>query len=128
MHIDLIAGARPNFIKIAPIIDAIQKAQKLGKNIPFRLIHTGQHYDKKMSGDFFDQLGIPEPDINLECGGCSHAEQTSNIMLGFEKELLANPADMVLVVGDVTSTMACAIVAQKLHVKVAHVEGGNSFG
>ena len=128
MHIDLIAGARPNFIKIAPIIDAIQKAQKLGKNIPFSLIHTGQHYDKKMSGDFFDQLGIPEPHINLECGGGSHAEQTSNIMLRFEKELLANPADMVLVVGDVTSTMACAIVAQKLHVKVAHVEGGIRSG
>ncbi len=124
MHIDLIAGARPNFIKIAPIIDAIKNAQKKSKNISFRLIHTGQHYDKKMSGDFFDQLGIPEPDVNLECGGGSHAEQTSNIMLRFEKELLANPADMVLVVGDVTSTMACAIVAQKLHVKVAHVEGG----
>lgn len=124
MHIDLIAGARPNFMKIAPIIDAIKKAQKMGKNISYRLIHTGQHYDKKMSGDFFEQLGIPEPDINLDCGGGSQAEQTSNIMIRFEKELKANPADLVLVVGDVTSTMACAIVAQKLQVKVAHVEGG----
>lgn len=124
MKITIIAGARPNFIKIAPIIHAIQKAQHEKKNIEYRLVHTGQHYDKSMSGDFFEQLEIPEPDVNLECGGGSQAEQTGKIMLGFEQELLKNPTNLVLVVGDVTSTMACAIVAQKLLTKVAHVEGG----
>lgn len=124
IRIALIAGARPNFMKIAPIIHAIQSAQTKGEDIHFRLIHTGQHYDKNMSGDFFDQLNIPEPNTNLESGGGTQAEQTANIMVRFEQELLANPADIVLVVGDVTSTMACAIVAQKLHTKVAHVEGG----
>src|SRR5690606_2735409 len=95
-----------------------------GKDIAYRLIHTGQHYDKKMSGDFFEQLEIPEPHANLESGGGTQAEQTANIMVRFEKELLENPTDLVLVVGDVTSTMACAITAQKLHTKVAHVEAG----
>lgn len=122
--ITLIAGARPNFMKIAPIIHAIQQAQHEGEKIDYRLVHTGQHYDKKMSGDFFEQLNIPEPDVNLESGGGTQAEQTANIMVRFEQELLANPTDLVLVVGDVTSTMACAIVAQKLQTKVAHVEGG----
>ena len=122
--ITIIAGARPNFMKIAPIIHAIQNAAKEGFNINYRLVHTGQHYDKNMSGSFFEQLEIPEPDVNLECSGGSQAEQTATIMIAFEKELLANPADLVLVVGDVTSTMACALVAQKLHTKVAHVEGG----
>lgn len=124
MKITLIAGARPNFMKIAPIIHAIKAAQNNGKNIKYRLIHTGQHYDKKMSGDFFEQLEIPEPDTNLECGSGTQAEQTANIMVRFEKELTENPSDLVLVVGDVTSTMACAITSQKLHTKVAHVEGG----
>lgn len=124
MKITLIAGARPNFMKVAPIIHAIKKAKNNGSKISYRLVHTGQHYDKKMSGDFFEQLEIPAPDTNLECGGGSQAQQTANIMVRFEKELLENPSDLVLVVGDVTSTMACAIVAQKLHVKVAHVEGG----
>lgn len=123
-NITLIAGARPNFMKIAPIIHAIHKAQQEGKDIAYRLIHTGQHYDKKMSGDFFEQLEIPEPHANLESGGGTQAEQTANIMVRFEKELLENPTDLVLVVGDVTSTMACAITAQKLHTKVAHVEAG----
>ncbi len=123
--ITLIAGARPNFMKIAPIIHAIIDAkQNNGVQIDYRLIHTGQHYDKKMSGDFFTELEIPEPHANLESGGGSQAEQTANIMVRFEKELLENPTDLVLVVGDVTSTMACAIVAQKLHTKVAHVEAG----
>jgi UDP-N-acetylglucosamine 2-epimerase (non-hydrolysing) len=122
--ITLIAGARPNFMKIAPIIHAIKAAQLNGEEISYRLVHTGQHYDKKMSGDFFEQLDIPTPDMNLGAGGGSQSEQTASIMIGFEKELLANPADLVIVVGDVTSTMACAIVAQKLHTKVAHVEGG----
>ncbi len=118
------AGARPNFMKIAPIIHAIKKAQGKGKEISYRLVHTGQHYDNKMSGNFFEQLEIPEPDANLEAGGGTQAEQTANIMVRFEKDLLENPVDLVLVVGDVTSTMACAITAQKLHTKVAHVEGG----
>lgn len=124
LKITLIAGARPNFMKIAPIIHAIIKVNGNGRSIAYRLVHTGQHYDKKMSGDFFEQLDIPEPDCNLEAGGGSQAEQTANIMVRFERELLANPTDLVLVVGDVTSTMACAITAQKLHIKVAHVEGG----
>lgn len=124
MLIDIIAGARPNFMKIAPIIHAIQQAKNNGENIDFRLIHTGQHFDKKMSGDFFDQLNIPEPHANLEAGGGTQAEQTAAIMIRFEQELLANPTDLVLVVGDVTSTMACAITAQKLKVPVAHVEAG----
>ena len=122
--ITLVAGARPNFMKIAPIIHAIHKSNSEGKAIDYRLVHTGQHYDKKMSGDFFEQLEIPKPHSNLESGGGTQAEQTANIMVRFEKELLENPTDLVLVVGDVTSTMACAITAQKLHTKVAHVEGG----
>ena len=124
MKIDLIAGARPNFMKIAPIIDAIKKAQKKGENISFRLIHTGQHYDKNMSGSFFEQLGIPTPDVNLGAGGGTQAQQTASIMVGYEELLMKETTDLCLVVGDVTSTMACAIVAQKLHVKVAHVEAG----
>ncbi len=123
-NITLIAGARPNFMKIAPIIHAVQKAQQEGRPISYRLVHTGQHYDQKMSGDFFEQLEIPLPDANLESGGGSQAEQTANIMVRFEKDLMENPTDVVLVVGDVTSTMACSIVAQKLHTKVAHVEAG----
>ena len=124
MKITIIAGARPNFMKIAPIINAIEYKKSEGKNIQYRLIHTGQHYDKKLSQTFFDELNIPKPDINLEVGSGSQAEQTAAIMVAFEKELLNNPANLVLVVGDVTSTMACAIVAKKLQTKVAHVEGG----
>ena len=128
MKIDLIAGARPNFMKIAPIINAIKKAQQKGKNISFRLIHTGQHYDRNMSGSFFEQLGIPEPDVNLGAGGGTQAEQTAAIMIGYEKLLMEAKSDLCLVVGDVTSTMACAITAQKMHIKVAHVEGGIRSG
>lgn len=123
-NITIIAGARPNFVKIAPIIKAIAAAQSNGAAIDYRLVHTGQHYDQKMSGDFFEQLEIPAPHANLAAGSGSQAAQTASIMLRFEEELLAHPTDLVLVVGDVTSTMACAIVAQKLHTKVAHVEGG----
>lgn len=121
--ITLIAGARPNFIKIAPIIHALQKVDP-SKGISYRLIHTGQHFDEKMSHTFFKQLNIPEPEVNLNCGGGTQSEQTAAIMIAFEKELIANPADLVLVVGDVTSTMACSIVAKKLNIKVAHVEAG----
>lgn len=128
MNITLIAGARPNFMKIAPMIRAIKAAQAEGKDMQYRLVHTGQHYDKKMSGDFFEQLGIPEPDTNLECGGGTQAEQTAAIMIKFEQELMANRPDLVLVVGDVTSTMACTITAKKLCVDVAHVEAGIRSG
>lgn len=124
MNITIIAGARPNFMKIAPIIHVIEKAQGKGSEIYYRLIHTGQHYDHTMSGSFFEELNIPEPDANLGAGGGTQAEQTAAIMVAFEKELMANPADLVLVVGDVTSTMACSIVAKKLNTKVAHVEAG----
>ncbi|WP_299519954.1 non-hydrolyzing UDP-N-acetylglucosamine 2-epimerase [Winogradskyella sp.] len=122
--ITIVAGARPNFMKIAPIIHAIEEVKENGQNLDYRLVHTGQHYDKNMSDSFFEQLDIPKPHINLECSGGSHAEQTAAILINFEKELMANPTDLVLVVGDVTSTMACALVAQKLHTKVAHVEAG----
>jgi len=129
MKIDLIAGARPNFMKIAPIIEAVEKAKTEGKNISYRLVHTGQHYDKKMSGNFFDELGIPEPDINLESGSGTQAEQTSTIMVRYEKVLMESRPDLVMVVGDVTSTMACSIAAKKLsNIKVAHVEGGIRSG
>ena len=127
MNITLIAGARPNFMKIAPLIKAIEQfnEQKVesGK-IAYRLVHTGQHYDKNMSDTFFEELGIPAPDTNLGCGGGTQAEQTAAIMVAFEKELMAHPADIVLVVGDVTSTMACSIVAKKLNTRVCHVEAG----
>lgn len=124
MLITLIAGARPNFMKIAPLIKAIQAAEAADKDIAYRLVHTGQHYDKNMSDTFFEELGIPMPDVNLGCGGGTQAEQTANIMVAFERDLMANPTDLVLVVGDVTSTMACSIVAKKLNTKVCHVEAG----
>ena len=128
MKITIIAGARPNFIKIAPIIKAIQKKQNEINNITFRLIHTGQHYDKNLSETFFNELNIPMPSVNLEVKSGSQAEQTGAIMIAFEKELQQFFADLVLVVGDVNSTMACAIVAKKMNVKVAHVEAGIRSG
>lgn len=133
MRITIIAGARPNFMKVAPIIKAINAFNRLEdervrgleeKRISYRLVHTGQHYDKNMSDTFFEELGIPAPDVNLGCGGGTQAEQTAAIMVAFEKELTAHPADIVMVVGDVTSTMACSIVAKKLNTKVCHVEAG----
>ncbi|MFU8862011.1 MAG: non-hydrolyzing UDP-N-acetylglucosamine 2-epimerase [Cyclonatronaceae bacterium] len=124
MLIDIIAGARPNFMKIAPIIEQIEQAAEQGADIEYRLIHTGQHYDKKMSGDFFEQLGIPEPHINLEVGSGTQAEQTAGIMVRYEKVLTERKPDVCLVVGDVTSTMACSIVAKKMLVDVVHVEAG----
>lgn len=124
MKVTLIAGARPNFMKIAPIIHAIHDTQIKGCDIDYRLVHTGQHYDQKMSDTFFSELNIPHPDANLGAGGGTQSEQTAAIMVAFEKELVAYPADLVLVVGDVTSTMACSIVAKKLNTKVAHVEAG----
>jgi UDP-N-acetylglucosamine 2-epimerase (non-hydrolysing) len=124
MLIDIIARARPNFMKIAPIIHAIQQAQKTETKLKYRLIHTGEHYDKKMSGDFFEQLNIPHPDVNLESGSGTQSEQTAKIMVRYEALLLEKSCDLTLVVGDVTSTMACAIAAKKLNIKVAHVEAG----
>jgi UDP-N-acetylglucosamine 2-epimerase (non-hydrolysing) len=129
MLIDIIAGARPNFIKIAPIIEAIENKRKEGLDMKYRLVHTGQHYDKKMSGDFFDQLNIPAPDHNLEAGSGTQAEQTGKIMVGYERLLIQQPCDLCIVVGDVTSTMACSIAAKKVNnIKVAHVEGGIRSG
>jgi UDP-N-acetylglucosamine 2-epimerase (non-hydrolysing) len=126
--LDIIVGARPNFMKVAPIIRAIDTLHKKGSRLRYRLVHTGQHYDKSMSASFFEQLGIPEPDVNLGVGSGTQAEQTAAIMIRYEKLLLEKPGDMCLVVGDVTSTMACAIVAQKLGIAVAHVEGGIRSG
>jgi UDP-N-acetylglucosamine 2-epimerase (non-hydrolysing) len=124
MKITLIAGARPNFMKIAPIIKAIEKARISGHSIEYRLVHTGQHYDDRLSSVFFEELEIPPANSNLGAGSGTQAEQTAKIMIEFEKELMANPCDLVMVVGDVNSTLACTIVAKKLNTKVAHVEGG----
>ena len=133
MHITLIAGARPNFMKIAALVHAIERFNELtnervselgNKRVEYSLVHTGQHYDKNMSDTFFEELGIPAPDVNLGCGGGTQAEQTAAIMIAFEKYLMEHPTDVVLVVGDVTSTMACSIVAKKLNTKVCHVEAG----
>jgi UDP-N-acetylglucosamine 2-epimerase (non-hydrolysing) len=126
--IDIIAGARPNFMKIAPIIAALKQRAERGGSLRYRLIHTGQHYDARMSGDFFTQLGIPEPDVNLEVGSGTQGEQTAAIMVRYERLLLESPPSLCLVVGDVTSTMACAIAAQKLRIRVAHVEAGIRSG
>lgn len=128
LKILLVAGARPNFMKIAPVIHAIESINSNGSNgstrIDYRLIHTGQHYDEKMSGVFFRELDMPEPDENLEVGSGTHAEQTARIMLSFEPVCLREKPDWVVVVGDVNSTMACAVVAAKLGIPVAHIEAG----
>lgn len=124
--IDIIAGARPNFMKIAPIIRALELYAR--DSLEYRLIHTGQHYDARMSGDFFSQLAIPHPHLNLEVGSGTQAEQTAGIMVRYEKVVREKASDLCIVVGDVTSTMACAIVAQKMGVRVAHVEAGIRSG
>lgn len=128
IKIDLIVGARPNFMKIAPIIHAIHKANIPYKLIEYRLIHTGQHYDANMSETFFKELEIPMPHFNLNIGSGTQAEQTAGIMVGYEKLIISEKPDLCLVVGDVTSTMACAITARKMLVPVAHVEGGIRSG
>ena len=120
MIVHLICAARPNFMKIAPLYHALRK-EAWAK--PF-IVHTGQHYDLNMSDAFFEDLGIPQPDINLEVGSGSHAEQTARVMLAFEPVCVREKPDWVIVVGDVNSTMACALVASKLGIKVAHVEAG----
>lgn len=147
LKILIVAGARPNFMKVAPIIKAAQKwntglcvselqstngqshsstvaPTTVHRPLEVKLVHTGQHYDAKMSDIFFQELGIPAPDINLEVGSGSHAQQTANIMLRFEPVLLQEKPDWVIVVGDVNSTVACTLVAAKLGIKVAHVEAG----
>ena len=128
INVDLIVGARPNFMKIATIIHAIEKANNPEQLIKYRLIHTGQHYDANMSETFFKQLQIPKPHFNLNIGSGTQAEQTAGIMIGYEKLLTVDKSDLCIVVGDVTSTMACAISARKLHVLVAHVESGIRSG
>jgi UDP-N-acetylglucosamine 2-epimerase (non-hydrolysing) len=128
MLIDIIAGARPNFMKVSTIIRALKHQQDNGGQLRYRLVHTGQHYDSRLSGTFFEQLGIPLPDVNLEVGSGTQAEQTAAIMVRYEKLLMEKPSRLCLVVGDVTSTMACAIAAQKLQIPVAHVEAGIRSG
>lgn len=125
----LVAGARPNFMKIAPLIRAIRRYNSNQsyddkRTIIPLIVHTGQHYDKSMSEFFFDDLNIPKPHINLGIGSGSHGEQTGKIMIAFEKAVLEHKPDLVIVVGDVNSTIACALVAAKVHIPVAHVEAG----
>lgn len=121
MKVINVVGARPNFMKMAPIIEAMNRYPEQFEHL---LVHTGQHYDERMSRSFFIDLGMPKPDIDLEVGSGSHAEQTARIMVEFEKVCLRETPDLVIVVGDVNSTMACAITAKKLGIRVAHVEAG----
>lgn len=117
----IVAGARPNFMKVAPILDAFRSARSEHSLI---LVHTGQHYDASMSGDFFRDLGLPQPDVELCVGSGSHAEQTAKVMIAFERFCLEHKPQWVIVVGDVNSTVACALAAKKLGIGVAHVEAG----
>jgi UDP-N-acetylglucosamine 2-epimerase (non-hydrolysing) len=121
MKIDLIVGARPNYMKAAPIYRALNKYPE---KFNVRLVHTGQHYDEKMSHIFFRELELPQPDVYLGVGSGRHGEQTGKIMIEYEKSIIDNLPDLVLVAGDVNSTMACSLVAAKLYVKVGHIEGG----
>lgn len=121
MKILNVVGARPNFMKMAPIIEAMSRCPEKMEHL---LVHTGQHYDEKMSKAFFEDLGMPKPDINLEVGSGSHAVQSGRIMMAFEPVCLQEKPDIVIVVGDVNSTMACTITAKKLGIRVAHVEAG----
>ncbi len=114
-----VVGARPNFVKMAPIIHEVNR-----RGIQQLFVHTGQHYDKRMSAIFFDELGMPKPDIYLGVGSATHAEQTARVMLAFEQVLLEHKPQLVVVAGDVNSTLACALTASKLNIPVAHVESG----
>jgi UDP-N-acetylglucosamine 2-epimerase (non-hydrolysing) len=122
--IHLIAGARPNFMKLAPLVRALQADGRLA----WRLVHTGQHHDHAMSGVFFDELGLPPPDISLDCHGGSHAQLTARILQAYEPVVMADRPAACVVVGDVDSTLACALTARKLGVRVAHVEAGLRSG
>lgn len=119
MHIAHVVGARPNFVKLAPVYSALA-----ARGVRQTLVHTGQHYDTNMSDVFFAELGMPEPEVNLGVGSGSHAQQTAPIMTGFEQVVVKTEPDLVLVYGDVNSTMAATLVAAKLHIGVAHVEAG----
>ena len=127
MILDLICGARPNFMKIAPIIQEIDRNKKY-KRIDYRIIHTGQHYDYLMSKKFFDDLKLPRPKFNLNVGSGSHSEQTAKIMIGYEKIILKKPPDLCIVVGDVNSTLACSVVCKKYNIQLAHIEAGLRSG
>jgi len=124
MKILLIAGARPNFMKIIPLIWEMNKRKEIQKQIQYKFIHTGQHYDNQMSDVFLEDLELPAPDINLNIGSASHAVQTAKIMVEFEKICLYEKPDLIVVVGDVNSTLACSLVGTKLGIKIAHVEAG----
>jgi len=133
MKIVTVAGARPNFMKIAPFIKAIKDHNEHSRPgspefIQHLLVHTGQHYDVRMSESFFSDLNIPDPDINLEIGSGSHAEQVGNTMIAFEKVLLEHKPDWVVVVGDVNATLSCAVIAKRHQVKVCHIEAGLRSG
>src|ERR1700676_4279875 len=120
MHVLHVVGARPNFMKAAPVIRALNERQQVHQS----LVHTGQHYDANMSDVFFSQLAMPAPDVNLEVGSGSHARQTAEIMIRFEPVLQERRPDIVLVYGDVNSTVAAALVCSKLLIRVGHVEAG----
>jgi UDP-N-acetylglucosamine 2-epimerase (non-hydrolysing) len=134
LKILLVAGARPNFMKIAPLVHELEsrRANKLAnvqlQKLEWKLIHTGQHYDYEMSKVFFEDLDIPEPDYFLNAGSGSHAEQTAKVMVEFERVCAKETPDVVVVVGDVNSTLACSITAKKMQIKVAHVEAGLRSG
>lgn len=130
MKIISVVGARPNFMKIAPFVKAIAAHNTANPDQPIQhiLVHTGQHYDVRMSEGFFKSLGIPDPDINLEIGSGSHAEQVGQTMIAFEKVLLQEKPDWVVVVGDVNATLACSVAAKKLCIKVCHIEAGLRSG
>ena len=116
-----VVGARPNYMKIAPVMEEMKKHPRIFSS---RLVHTGQHYNRAMYHLFFEDLGMPRPDINLEVGSGTHSQQTATVMVEFEKVLMKDKPDIVVVAGDVNSTLACALVAKKLHIKVAHIESG----
>lgn len=118
-RISVVVGARPNFMKAGPLIPALRE-----RRAKVELVHTGQHYDEKMSAGFFRDLGLPEPDVNLDVRSGTHAEQTACVLVAYERYLLERDVDAVVVVGDVNSTIACAMAAVKLHIPVAHVEAG----
>ena len=122
--IDVIVGARPNFIKVSALYFHIRKYKKYNQYIKFRLIHTGQHYSKKLSQDFINQLKIPAPNYNLKVGSGSVTQQISKIMIRYEKILAKKKCDICLVVGDVNSTVACAMSAKRFNIKIAHIESG----
>jgi len=129
MKIISVVGARPNFMKIAPFIRAIEKHNnESNQKVRHILVHTGQHYDHQMSQTFFDALNIPPADIHLEVGSGSHAEQVGNTMIAFEKVVIEEKPDWVVVVGDVNATLACSVTAKKLHVKCCHIEAGLRSG